>query len=269
MNEVPDISRPRDVKTEEFDQARPGLTVVRSDQHKWNALLSRGLFETVIVAVGVLLALFVDEWRERSEQRELAQQARTALHAELLANREAVLRRLRRTSELYVQIPAHPDQIAQFVYERRNSPLQLSDGAWTMTVETGAIRWLDPAERSAIADVYAGYDRMRDVVSEELVRWIELAAYPPRPAPGPMQEERDRAIRIWRAWAQRSQMAQCVNAGRHERALGARVPHQQMADFCAKQSPAEDPAAIYLEWKKRGWVSTTPPQVLSEGPTAQ
>lgn len=247
----------------------PRLTGERSVYHRWNELLGKGLFEIIIVAAGVFLALFVDEWRERSEQRQLAQQARTALHTELLANREAVLRRLRRTSELYVQVPAHPNQITQFIYERRNGPLQLSDGAWTMTVETGAIRWLDPAERTAIADVYAGYGRMRDVVTEELVRWIELAAFPPNPTSDRIQEDRDRAVRVWRAWALRSQMAQCVNAGRHERALGAHVQMQQISDFCAKQSPAEDPAAIYLEWKKRGWVSPTPPHVLSEAPVEQ
>jgi hypothetical protein len=268
MNEAHDPP-PRETEGEEIEPDRRYAAGSRSDYRRWNGILGRGLFETIIVAVGVFLALFVDEWRDRSEQRQLAQQARTALHAELLANREAVLRRLRRTSELYVQIPAHPDQIAQFIYERRNFPLQLSDGAWTMTVETGAIRWLDPPERTAIADVYAGYGRMRDVVSEELVRWIELAAFPSNPTSDRMQEDRDRAIRVWRAWAVRSQMAQCVNAGRHERALGAHVEMQQISEFCAKQSPAEDPAVIYVDWKKRGWLSPTLPQILSEAPASQ
>jgi hypothetical protein len=226
----------------------------------WNELFGRGLFETVIVAVGVFLALAVDEWRERAEQRQLGEEARAALHGELLANRDAVLRRLRRTAELYVQVPAHPDEISRFIYERRNFPIQLNDGAWMMTVETGAIRWLEPNERSAIADVYAGYGRMRDVVNEELIRWVELAAFPPKPASARMREERDRAIRIWQAWAVRSQMAQCVNAGRHERALGAHMSSLQISDFCARQSPAEDPVSIYREWKKRGWVSATPPR---------
>jgi hypothetical protein len=238
--------------------------VSRSDRYRWRELFGRGLFETVIVAVGVFLALFVDEWREKSEQRQLAQEARTALRSEILANREAVVSRLRRTSELYVQIPAHPDQIAQFVNERRNRPLQVTDAAWTMTVQTGALRWLDPDERSTMADVYIAYGRMRDVVTEELVRWTELAAFPPKPTSPEMLDDRDRAIRVWRAFAQRAQMAQCVNAGRHERALGATVTIKQISDFCAGQSPAVDPAVIYREWKRRGWASATPPQIVSE-----
>jgi hypothetical protein len=235
----------------------------------WNELLAKALFEISIVAIGVFLALAVGQWRERSEERQLAQEARAALHSELLANREAVLSRFRRTAELYVQIPAHPDQVAQFVNERRNRPIQVTDAAWTMTVETGAIRWLEPPERTVIADVYNAYDRMREVVSEELIRWTELAAFPAEPASAGMLEDRDRAIRIWRAFAQRAQMAQCVNAGRHERALGGHVQMQQISDFCAKRSPAEDPASIYREWKKLGWLSPIPPQMLTEPPAGQ
>jgi hypothetical protein len=246
----------REENAEHADRTRPA----------WNALLGRGLFETVIVAVGVFLALFVDEWSERSEQRQLAQEARVALHIELLANREAVLVRLRRTSQLYVETAAHPDQVAKYVYERRNRPLQLTDAAWTMTVETGAIRWLEPDERAKFADVYASYERMRDLILEELVRWTELAAFLPTSSSADQVESRDRAIRVWRAFAQRAQLAQCVNAGRHERALGAHVDLQQISEFCAKRPPEEDPASIYRQWKKLGWLSPIPPQILTEPP---
>jgi hypothetical protein len=242
--------------------------VDRPNQH-WNGLIGRGLFETVIVAVGVFLALAVDEWRERSEERQLAADARAALKIELLGNREALLTRIRRTSQLYVQTAAHPERVAQYIYDRRNRPLQLTDSAWTMTVETGAIRWLEPGEQAAVADVYAAYGRMRDIVLEELVRWTELAAFPATPTSAEDAEERDRAIRVWRAYALRTQMAECVSAGRHERALGARATVQQYMDFCAKRSPAEDPASIYREWKKLGWLSATPPQILSEPPEGQ
>ncbi len=248
----------REKESEPFDRPR----------RPWNALLGRGLFETVIVAVGVFLALFVDEWRERSEEWQLAQEARAALHGELLANREALLSRIRRTSQLYVQTAAHPDQVAHYVSERRNRPLQLTDAAWTMTVETGAIRWLEPGERTNLADIYAAHERMRDIVLEEMVRWTELAAFPSTPTSAEVVESRDRALRVWRAFAQRTQLAECISAGRYERALGAQVTIQQISDFCAKRSPAEDPASIYREWKRRGWASASPPQILSEAPSA-
>jgi hypothetical protein len=239
---------------------------LQSDLRPWDDLFRRGLFETVIVAVGVFLALAVDEWRERSEERQLADEARAALHSELLSNRESVVARLRRTSQLYVQAAAHPHQVGQFVFERRNRPLQLTDGAWAMTVETGAIRWLDATERTRIAEVYAGYERMRDVVFEEMVRWTELAAFSSAPASEELQGDRDRAIRVWQAFAQRAQMAQCVNAGRHERALGAQVGERELSNFCAGRKPEEDPASIYREWRRLGWTSSIPPRTLTEAP---
>jgi hypothetical protein len=229
----------------------------------WRALAGRGLFETVIVAVGVFLALFVDERRERSEQRQLASEARAALRTELLSNREAVLGRMRRTSQLYVQAALHPDEVPHYVFERRNTPLQLTDSAWTMTVQTGAIRWLEPEERTRIAEVYAGYQRMGDVIFEEMVRWTELGGFSDTPTPSEIRD-RDKAIRVWRAFAQRAQLAHCVNAGRHERALGARVRQQELMAFCVQRRPDEDPASIYSEWRKRGWLSTIPPRIFTQ-----
>ena len=256
-------------RAERPERGRRDQTASRSDHRRWSDVLGRGIFETVIVAVGVFLALIVAEGRERSEQRQLANEARAALRTELLSNREAILARLRRTSQLYVQTGAHPDRVWQYVFERRNRPPQLTDAAWTMTVETGAIRWLNPNERTRIAEVYAGYERMRDIISEELIRWTELAAFSAKTASPEMQGERDRAIRVWQAFALRAQMAQCVNAGRHERALGAQVAEQQIYDFCAKRRPEEDPSSIYREWRRLGWVSSIPPRILIEAPARQ
>jgi len=242
---------------------------VERARQPWNALLGRGLFEAVIVAVGVFLALAVDEWRERSGERQLAAEARAALKSELLANREALLMRIRRTARLYEQTAARPDQVAQLVSERRNRPLQLNDAAWTMTIETGAIRWLEPDERAKVADVYAAHERMRDIVLEEMVRWTELAAFPATSTSTEAVESRDRAIRLWQAYALRTQMAECVSAGRHERALGANVTIPQVTDFCATRPAEEDPASIYREWKKLGWLSPEPSQVVAEPPAAR
>lgn len=237
------------------------LTRARSDHDRWNSLLGRGLFETIIVAVGVFLALAVDQWRERSEQRQLAEEARTALRAEILANREAVVSRLRRTAQLYVLTTKHPDQVGKYVFERRHRALLLNEAAWTMAVETGAIRWLAPAERTKIAEIYAGQQRSRDVVFEEMIRWTDLGAFSSDPVAG--DADRDRALRAWQAWATRVQFALCMTAGRYERTLGASVTEQQLLNFCAARPPEEDPASIYREWKRLGWASATAPQTLA------
>ncbi len=123
MNRAQESPIARGEEPESKERARTGQTGVRSDHRRWNDFLGRSVFETVIVAVGVFLALAVDEWRERSEERQLAAEARAALRSEILSNREAVLGRLRRTSQLYVLAAAHPDRVSQYVFERRNRPL--------------------------------------------------------------------------------------------------------------------------------------------------
>lgn len=236
----------------------------RADPRDWKDLFGRAVFEILIVAIGVMLALAVDEWRERSEQRELADQARAALRAEILSNREAVIARLRRTAELYAQTAAHPDQAGQYVFERRNRPLFVTDSAWAMAVETGAIRWLAPTDRARFAEIYAGQQRARDVALEEMSRWTELGGFSPAPATADIDASRNRALRVWQAWAHRVQFALCVSAGRYERALGADVTEQQLLQFCARRPPDEDPVSIYREWRKLGWVSSSPPRTLAQ-----
>lgn len=238
----------------------------RRRRGRWNDLVGRGLFETAIVAVGVFLALMVDEWRQGAEQKDLAEEARLALRDELLNNREALIQRIDITADLFRSALDDPSQVARFVTERRNRPLLTYDSAWTMTIETGAIRWLDPGERNEFARVYGGHERLREVISHELVRWTELAAFPARSASAAEAESGTRALRIWQAYAQRSQFALCINLGRHEQALGATVTDRQLTDYCVSRPAARRSAEIYRDWRQRGWVSPTPPRAFSRNP---
>ena len=239
-------------------------SVAAEPSRSWEAVLGKAVFEIAIVAVGVMLALAVDEWRERSEQKDLADEARAALRAEILSNHEAVLSRLRRTAQLYIEIAAHPDQAGKYISERRNRTLFVNNAAWTMAVETGAVRWLTPAERTNFAEIYAGQQRTRDLVSEEMNKWTELGGFPAAPATADVEASRNRALRIWQAWTQRAQFALCVNAGRYERALGADVPEAGLVEFCAGQRPEEDPASIYREWRRLHWASSIAPRTLGQ-----
>lgn len=231
-------------------------------ERPWQAVLGRAVFEIMIVAIGVMLALAADEWRERSQQRELADQAKYALRAEILSNREAVVSRLRRTAKLYLLTAQHPDQAGRYVFERRHRALLVDDSAWTMAIETGAIRLLTPVERKNIAEIYAGQERTRDVVLQEMIRWTELGGFRDAPKTAEMEASRDRAIRIWQAFALRTQFALCVTALRYERALGAEVSENELLDFCTRQRPEEDPVVLYREWRKLNWTSSTPPANL-------
>jgi hypothetical protein len=249
------------VEPTDHDAAAPSAP---AKSRHWDEVLGRALFEILIVAVGVLLALAVDEWREKAGQRELADEARSTLRAEILSNREAVISRLRRVAQLYAMTEASPERVGDFVFERRNMALLLNDSAWVMAVETGALRWLTPAERARIAEIYAGHQRMRDVVAQEMANWAELAAFPVGDLPPAMDHERQRAVRVWQAYAQRAQLAQCASIGRYERALGANVSDSALVEFCRATPPTQDPSVFYRIWERRGWVSPTRPTILRE-----
>ena len=225
--------------------------------------MGKALFEILIVAIGVMLALAVDEWREKAQQRQLADEARATLREETLDNRDAVIRRMRRTAELFLLAQRNPDRIGDYVFERRNMHLLIRESAWVMAIETGALRWLSAAERASIAGIYAGHQRMRDIVNQEMLNWAELAAFQGPAFSRQVEQDRDRAIRVWLALAQRAQLAQCATVGRYEQALGAKVPDVALVEFCRRRPAWEDPADLYRAWEKLGWVSASKPKALT------
>lgn len=247
---------------DQHDAAAGERSTISFDRRKWWVTLQRALFEILIVAIGVLLALAVDEWREHRQQRQVADAARAAFRAEVLANRDRVILRLRRVAQLYRLVSAHPDEAGRFVFERRSRPLLLYDAAWTSAVQTGALRWLAPAERTMLAELYTAQSHTRELATQEITSWTELAAVDPKAMSAEDASDRSRRVRVWLAYAQRVQFSQCVNAGRYERVLGARVRVEQLIEFCSSQPADEDPALIYRRLKQRGWTSGLEPKAL-------
>ena len=221
------------------------------------ATLKRAAFEIVIVALGVLLALAVDQVREIGQRRELLAQTRSALRAELLFNRTRVVDKLEALAVLYPLIDAAPDQVGVYVRERRNRPFVPADGAWSLAVQTGAVRWFAPEERIALAQAYSNQKWAEELVMAEMARWFELAAFTPGPGPTTPDEarRREQALAVWRAWADRAFTTACVQSARYERALGGKVdPQNELAAACLSRTPGEDPRALYREWERRGWL---------------
>lgn len=239
-----------------------GQGTTQTDNRSWKDLPGRAIFEILIVAIGVLLALAVDEWREHQQQRQLADAARAAFRAEVIANRDRVILRQRRVAQLYKLVSAHPDEAGKFVFERRSRPLLLYDAAWTSAVQTGALRWLAPAERTMLAELYTAQNHTRELATQEITSWTELAAVDPEARSAEDASERTRRVRLWLAYAQRVQFSQCVNAGRYERVLGAKVRVEQLIEFCSTQPAARDPLLIYRQLKRRGWTSAIEPRAL-------
>ena len=226
-------------------------------RNHWQSLLEKAVFEIVIVAVGVLLALGVDDWRERVQQRQLANETRAALRAEILSNRQVVVERMRVTGALYLLTQKHPERVSEYVFERRNRPLLLTNVAWTMAIQTEALRLLSPIERDRIAGIFIEQQHVLELANYEMTKWTELASFSSAPNHIFDSADRDRAIRVWQAFAQRVQLAQCATLGATERALGADIADASYVESCARFSPDVDPARIYKDWNRLGWIANS------------
>jgi hypothetical protein len=212
------------------------------------------LFEVVIVAVCVLLALAVEEMREAAQRRELVAETRAALRTELLANRQRLVSKLEALAGIYLLVDANPEQVGGYVRERRNRALVLSDAAWGMAVQTGVIRWLEPEERMAFAEAYSSQRWGQEVVSHEMTAWTALAAFDPGPAGEDVARRRREAAAVWRAWADRAYSSVCVQSARYERALGASYDHRQVVETCLTRPTGAGARELYGEWERRGWL---------------
>ena len=213
----------------------------------------------VIVAIGVFLGLAVNQWQGDVQKRQLAREARAALRSEMLANRALIFARMRRIAALYRLVASHPDQAGNYVLEGRNRTLILADSEWTLALDSGALRWLTPAERTDFAGVYAAQTHTRELAVEEMSKWTELAAFAGSAITPDDVRDRTRAVRVWLAYAQRVQLGQCIMAGRYERAFGATARMPDFTDYCAKHPPDDDPARIYSDWARRRWSGRAAP----------
>jgi hypothetical protein len=225
--------------------------------NRWRQTARHGAFEVFIVAIGVVLGLAVSQWQEDVQKRQMAKEARVALRAEMIENRARVFRRARTIAGLYSSVSAHPDEVSEYVFENRNRTLVFADSAWTLAVDSGALRWLTQTERTNITGVYAAQRNARELAVEEMSKWSELAAFPGTNASKEDIRDSSRAVRVWQAYAQRVQFAHCVMAARYEQALGAPIPMQEVGESCATRRPDLDPSYTYRDWARRGWLSST------------
>lgn len=145
------------------------------------------LLETLLIVVGILAALSVDEWRQQREARAHARTALEGIVQELRSNREAVRASLdyhgRKSAELYAY--AHPDSAGR--HPRPGSfdrgfvaPAQVLSTAWVTARETGVLETLEYDRVLRISKVYAEQDRyeLQTVGVSELVYRILLEQGP-------------------------------------------------------------------------------------------
>jgi hypothetical protein len=116
--------------------------------------------EILLVALGVILGLAGESWRQTREHRQLAAETLQRVRAELAANREAVdavqerHERDLRAIQLYLREDDAGRRKLQYPFTGTH-PAFLQYAAWDMAVATQSIEYLDRDLVTAIARVYA------------------------------------------------------------------------------------------------------------------
>ena len=120
------------------------------------------LFEVVLIAVGVFLALWANNWHENSEHRAQAQAALSNFANEMEANRQATQRNrayhetLARELEQFLRSkePPSEERLYKEVHFEGVRPVIFEHTAWDLALATQALSYLKPELAFDISKVY-------------------------------------------------------------------------------------------------------------------
>ncbi len=141
------------------------------------------LFEVALIAVGVFLALWANNWQEDREHRAQAKAALRNFAAEMEANRQATQRN-RAYHETFAhelreflasKEPANEDRLNKSVHFEGMRPVIFEHTAWDLALATQALSYLDPDLAFDISKVYTGKTLFRS--------WKTVFLLPPLPRP--------------------------------------------------------------------------------------
>jgi hypothetical protein len=121
------------------------------------AILWKGLFEVVLIAVGVFLAMEVDQWRTGREHREQARASLERLKAELETNRKAVAAVREYHVELHGRVRAYLDPATRestAVRMQGIRPVAFEQTAWELAIATQSLADIDSTLAFELARVY-------------------------------------------------------------------------------------------------------------------
>lgn len=197
--------------------------------------LKKAIFEVVIVAVGVLLALGVDEIRESRADQALVAETEKALRTEVEQNRVRLVTKLDKLNHAYEALSANPAIGPALVEQRANFQIETADAAWTMAQQTTALRLMDATKRQAFATIYASHNIYNRILAEEMNHWSDLAASAPN----------DHSVIMWKAYARRVGGGACFSLMRIERFRNPALPIARLQRGCANYSPSLAANVIY------------------------
>jgi hypothetical protein len=131
------------------------------------------LFEVALIAVGVFLALWANNWHEDREHRAQARAALRNFVAEMETNREAMQRNRAYHEALVRELrefraskePASEDRLYKSVHFEGMRPVIFEHTAWDLALATQALSYLDPDLAFDISKVYTkqnAFEKLED-----------------------------------------------------------------------------------------------------------
>jgi hypothetical protein len=206
-----------------YPPADDGTAIVRREFS-----LAKALFEIAIVAIGVLLALLVDQSRQSRADRALADEARSGMRAEIEQNRIRLATKLQLLHKAFTAIDTNPAAAPILVDQAANFQITLTDAAWTMAIQTGTLRLLDQKERQALSYIYSSHDIYNRLLAEEMNRWTALAA----------ADSEGSDLKLWKAYARRVAVGACISTIRIERFRNPRLDAEPLRSTCQRYRPS-------------------------------
>ena len=164
---MPEVHLPHLDDEEEAHAGRPpeprdASNLVRLDvTHRSKSLLKIGL-EVLLISTGVFLGLMGEQWRERSEHRELAEEALRRFRAEIVTNREAIVSRKdyhatlkQELTTYFASEPKTRASLGETVHMTMGvGPVFFEQAAWDLALATQALAYVDADLAFRLSRVY-------------------------------------------------------------------------------------------------------------------
>ena len=158
---MPDVHVPK-LDDHDEEPAAPAAGPVANSHHRSKSLVKIAL-EVVLISAGVFLGLMGEQWRERSEHRELAEQSLRRFRVEVVSNRKALLARKDYHAELKAGLtavfsskePRTADLFARHVHMTSGvGPVFFERAAWDLALATQALAYIDADLAFLISQTY-------------------------------------------------------------------------------------------------------------------
>ena len=161
---MPEVHLPHLDDDEEADTGGPPDARAAGDRaradvaHRSKSFLKIGL-EVLLISTGVFLGLMGEQWRERAQHRELAEESLRRFRAEIAINRTAVSAvkdyhaTMKKTLDAYVSADAKTREKMD-VRLRGLQPATFERSAWDLALVTQSLAHIDPQLVFSLSRIY-------------------------------------------------------------------------------------------------------------------